>query len=399
MVSVRRVVPVLLLIAALPSLGAKTPSTKSTHPPRELHRVGEHSTPYFPPDPATYPAGSKTYEIKRGDTLWALANQFYGNPDLWPQLWESNTWITDAHWIYPGDVLLVEGEVSQKAAAGATAGAATTTGGSSSTNLGGGIGSAQPTTGGSTATAKAGNAPAAPVALGTEADVYCYGFLGPLSENLPNTVDSFEDVEMRYQPGAAVQSMGGSVGDMIYVDGGTATGLSVGDTYLVVEPQELVEHPVTHAVVGRHWNFKGQIKILRADEHRSAAEITQSCEDIHVGDKLRPLPQIPIPLAHIPPLPPFYDPIIRKNSGYIVHAQDGREGALGEGTLVEVNVGHDDNVNPGDFLLVWRPSLNPTQPPQVLGEIGILTSESHTATGKIVDMRYSMQVGDHVELR
>src|SRR3954452_8592648 len=106
MVSVRRVAPVLLLVAALPLAGA----TKASRPPRDLHQVGNHWTAYNPPDPSTYPTGAKTYTIKRGDTLWGLAQSQLGNAYLWPQLWESNTWITDAHWIYPGDVVLVEGE-------------------------------------------------------------------------------------------------------------------------------------------------------------------------------------------------------------------------------------------------------------------------------------------------
>src|SRR5688572_28495071 len=107
MVSVRRVAPFLLLVIATAAFAQ--PQSSPT-PPRQLHRVGDHWTPYNPPDPATYPAGSKTHEIKSGDTLWALAQHYYGNAYLWPQLWESNTWIIDAHWIYPGDVLLLEGE-------------------------------------------------------------------------------------------------------------------------------------------------------------------------------------------------------------------------------------------------------------------------------------------------
>src|SRR5204863_5785724 len=106
--SVRRVAPVLLLVVTLPLFGAK--AKQSSRPPTDLHRVGDHWTAYNPPDPSTYAPNAKTYTIKKGDTLWALAQQFYGNAYLWPQLWESNTWITDAHWIYPGDVLLVEGE-------------------------------------------------------------------------------------------------------------------------------------------------------------------------------------------------------------------------------------------------------------------------------------------------
>src|SRR6266550_2998307 len=142
MVSVRWAAPILLFVVALPAFGAKT---SSSHPPRELHRVGDHSTAYNPPDPATYPPGSKSYTIKRGDTLWGLAQKLYNNAYLWPQLWEANTWITDAHWIYPGDVLLVEGEITQQA---------TTETGTSTTGTGAvGTGiSGQPTTAGSGAT-------------------------------------------------------------------------------------------------------------------------------------------------------------------------------------------------------------------------------------------------------
>src|ERR1700754_3468171 len=104
---VRRVAPFLLLVVVATGAFAQK---QSSRPPREIHRVGDHWTAYNPPDPATYPVGARTHEIKSGDTLWALAQQYYSDPYLWPQLWEANTWITDAHWIYPGDVLLVEGE-------------------------------------------------------------------------------------------------------------------------------------------------------------------------------------------------------------------------------------------------------------------------------------------------
>ena len=60
MVCVRRVAPVLLLVMALPAFAATTAKPKqSTHPPRDLHRVGDHWTAYNPPDPATYPANAK----------------------------------------------------------------------------------------------------------------------------------------------------------------------------------------------------------------------------------------------------------------------------------------------------------------------------------------------------
>ena len=71
----------------------------------------------------------------------------------------------------------------------------------------------------------------------------------------------------------------------------------------------------------------------------------------------------------------------------------------GEGNLVQVNLGSDDQIQPGDFMVVYRDSPIAGQPRQILGEIGILTTERRTATGRIVQSRRAMQIGDQVEMR
>jgi len=386
MVSVRRVVvPVLLLVVAIPAFGAARKS--SSHPPRELHLAGDHWTAYNPPDPATWPAGSKTYTIKQGDTLWALAQQFFKNAYTWPQLWESNTWITDAHWIYPGDVLLIDSE-----AVPLTAGPDPLPNPNPSQNPNPNPGP----TPGPQPSANLGS----PIPLGTDFDVYCYGYIGDPAEPMPNSIQAWEDAEMRYQPGNLSQDIGGSAGDMVILTGGTATGLVAGDTYIIVQDGGLVTHPNKRTqIVGREYLYAGQLRVLCADDHHARGIITQSCDDIHVGARLKPLPQIPIPLARIPDIPEFCSPATSKGKGYIVSAQGGWDTALGEGFLVQVDLGLADQIQPGDFLTVYRDNVGPDQRHQVLGEVGILTTNAHTATGKIVAMRYSMKIGDRVEIR
>lgn len=398
MVSVRRVAPVLLFVMATASVAMDVSAQKqSSQPPRDLHRVGDHWTAYNPPDPATYPPGSRTHEIKPGDTLWQLAQQYYSNPYLWPQLWESNTWITDAHWIYPGDVLLVGGE--------GTSAAATSTG----------EGAMSPVT--PRALAEEDNAftatqtddgfavarvlPNNPIPLGTEADIFCYGYIGDPNEPMPNFVQSHEDVEVKYLLRATPQVPASAApGDLIYIGGGAATGLVAGETYIAVQPEELVVHPATGAVLGRQYNYIGQIRILCTDTQPGLSRgiVLEACREISIGARLKPMPQLPIPIARVPELPEWCDPPSGRTSGYIV---DSREWDLGlvEGVLVQIDLGSDNQIEPGDFLTVFRPSILSDQPRVVLGELGVLTTESRTATAVIVRARREMLVGDQVEVR
>src|SRR6185369_16793988 len=42
------------------------------------------------------------YVIKQGDTLWGLSERFIKDPKYWPNMWSTNSQVTNPLFIYPG---------------------------------------------------------------------------------------------------------------------------------------------------------------------------------------------------------------------------------------------------------------------------------------------------------
>lgn len=54
----------------------------------------------------------RTHTVKRGDTLWDLAQQYLGDPFKWPEIYRRNSaTVQDPNLIYPDQLIVIDGEV------------------------------------------------------------------------------------------------------------------------------------------------------------------------------------------------------------------------------------------------------------------------------------------------
>jgi len=353
----------IILVSLLPALAV---AAGVAPPPKPLHKVGDHWTPYNPP--TEFPEGAKVHVIKKGDTLWDLAKAYLGNPYLWPQIWERNPYIKDSHWIYPGDPVVIDIAV-QKAPpppppAQTPAPAPTPV-----------------------PEEKAFTGEAVP--LGNTSDVYCFAILAEHNETYPFSIVSGEAEP--YQDSY-------SEGDIVYINGGTAEGVKAGDRFFVLSDKGKLEHPISHAVMGTLYKQVGQLKVLCAQEHSSISEIVSACDPILLGDVLKPYSPIPVPMAVRTPPRDRCDPASGKPTGYVIYEKDNTFTA-GDSSLVMLDLGSADGVYPGTFGTLYKDNPAPGMPPIITGEVGILTTGEHYSTAKILSAKAPIGLGEHVEIK
>lgn len=296
--------------------------------------------PAFAADPIVLADGAPTaYTVQKGDTLWAISGKFLKDPWRWPDVWRMNReQIRNPHRIYPGDVVVLDYTPDGQprlSLAQAPAAAAPPAGGGAWGDV-----RLSPRV-----RAEALDAQAIPSIPPGDIEPY---LTRPVITETAGLLEAPEIVEGRDRD-RVVRGQG----DRVYVVG---LDPRFGDRWYVYRPGKALVSP-SGEVLGFENRWIGSVRVDRFAEV-STVQITESSEEIFVGDRLLPVPRETL-VNFVP-----HAPDQNLNGTIIASYRNASE--MGRGSIVTLDLGRQQGLEVGHVLAIYKsvPPINDPRPNQ-----------------------------------
>jgi hypothetical protein len=316
------------------------------------HRGPKRETPPVP----------EMYQVQRGDTLWEISGQFFGDPYVWPRLWAMNPSITNPHWIYPGDLIRLREP--------------------------GGAPASQP--------AGATSAPTLPQRAREPARLRRLAFV--------STADLATSAEI---VGSTQEQVMLATGDEVYLTYPEGKPPQVAQEYAIYSPQKDIKHPITGGKVGAYVLILGTLRVLDVKKGKNAHAVIVDVTNEGTIERGNRVGALKTQFQAVQPVPP--DKSVEGVIVAILHVDQ----LVGEGDVVVIDRGRRDGVVVGNTMLAVRrgdalvgdygtlpAGLDDHRyPDKYIADIILLDVADAHALGLCTRTDKELLIGDHVLMR
>lgn len=179
--------------------------------------------------------------------------------------------------------------------------------------------------------------------------------------------------------------------DALYLKLNNPTDVAVGDLFTVYRRVRKVFHPVTKEYLGFVMNRSAVVKVTAADHALTTVEAVLSYGPISPGDPV---------MRFVTPAPDMETSSAVNTSdleGMIIELQADRTMTLvSQSNVVYLDRGREDGLKSGDLLDIHRHSAG--LPPRKIGQLKVLSMESHTAAAIVLKANTRVIKGDRFKL-
>ncbi len=314
------------------------------------------------------------YVIQVGDTLWDISTRFLADPYEWPELWSVNEYITNPHWIYPGNNIYFHlGDALNPPSAGLDAGAAV---------------------------AVDGYAPE-PAVVASAEEVACdfppryrAAYEG-VKLTAPGVLGDPKSLEIRgkvYKANVPGREIGS--GDIVFLDMDDVNDIACGTLLSVYRPQGRRVRGAD-GPLGRVYRVLATAQVLRVDDHIVTATLRDSLFEVERGDLVGMPFAVEVELDVNAPegdvrativarlteeqfLPSVYETVFLDRG-----TNDGLD--VGESLFVVERRDGSGMVSPED----------PRLPEQVVARVVVVRADATASTAVVINAATSIDVGQH----
>ena len=328
------------------------------------------------PIPTTQGGTPEYYVVAPGDTLWEIAQAFLGNPYYWPRLWSINDYITNPHWIYPGNRIVFRmGSLIEPPSIELE----TDRDGFEVEGL-------------DFAEVEVECGPDIRFSHTLEADKY----IAPAFLRSRKNLEIFGEISKARVPGEML-----SEDDLVYVKVEDPDAYECGDIVSVFrQVQKKVRHPkIRRQKYGNMYRVLGELKVVHKYGDYLSATVRESYQEMNRGDLVGPAMPIVVELEVGPPSGDLEGQVVAHMSQERVLSTIGETVFIDRGRADGVRVGNTFYVVSRQDEVVDTKRPDPSMPPSVIGRLVVVRVDDYSATAVITDASRSIPVGSEILTR